>query len=88
MRLIVALISSALVAVPALAQTSGGVMSGSGAELSETQNTPETTADANAPAPEAERMVCRRVEAISGSRLATRRVCRTAEQWRNAQRGS
>jgi hypothetical protein len=88
MKLIVALISSALVAAPALAQTSGGVMSGSGAELSETQTPPESTADASEPAPEGERMVCRRVETTSGSRLATRRVCRTAEQWRAAQRGS
>jgi hypothetical protein len=86
MRFIVALISSALVAAPALAQTSGGVMSGSGAELSDSRDAPESTSDAGEAA--AERMICRRIEAVSGSRLSTRRVCRTAEQWRAAQRSN
>jgi len=88
MRVIVALISSALVAAPALAQTSGGALTGSGAALSQGPDTSESGADAGTAAANSERLVCRRVETTSGSRLATRRVCRTAEQWRAAQRGS
>jgi len=88
MRLIVALISSALVAAPAFAQTAGGRIIGSGAELSEGRNAPESTANASEPAPDGERRICRRIETGSDSRLANRKVCRTAEQWRAAQRAS
>lgn len=86
MKLIVALISSALVAAPAFAQTSGGVMSGSGAELSESRDTPESTSDAGTAEADGERRICRRVETGSSSRMSTRRVCKTAEEWRAAQR--
>jgi hypothetical protein len=73
------------VAAPAFAQTSGGVMTGSGGELSD-HSTTETSSEAATPAAEGERVICRRVEALSGSRVSSRRVCRTAEQWREAQR--
>ena len=35
---------------------------------------------------QAERRICRRTEAESGSRMGTRRVCRTASEWRDAAR--
>lgn len=41
---------------------------------------------AAAPSAESERLVCRRVDTGSNSRLASRRVCRTPEQWRAEQR--
>ena len=42
-----------------------------------------TTAVAEAPrAQEDEKRVCRRVEPATGSRLGTRRVCRSAAEWR------
>lgn len=88
MRVFVALFSSILIAAPALAQTSGGVMSGSGAELSESRDVPESTSDAGAAESDGERRICRRVETGSSSRLSTRRVCKTAEEWRATQRGS
>lgn len=33
-----------------------------------------------------ERLVCRRIEADTSSRLGNRRVCMTADQWRQRQR--
>ena len=90
MRLIVALISSALVAAPAFAQTAGGVMGGSGAGLTEHPGPSENNADAGEPgtAPNGERLICRRINTTTGSRLRTRKVCRTAQQWRAEQRAS
>lgn len=74
-----------LTAAPALAQMSG-TTSGSGGQM----RTNSDEQDVNDPAPTAaangERLICRRVDPPSGSRVSTRRVCRTAEQWRDAQR--
>ena len=78
-----------VMAAPAAAQmNSGGVMTGSGAELSGQSETPESSGAGNARAAEGERRICRRIETDSTSRMATRRVCRTADEWRQAQRSS
>lgn len=89
MKAFVVVISGLLLATPALAQPSGGTMSGSGAGLSERTDLPESTgpgANANANAPNGEHLVCRRVETGSTSRMSSRRVCRTAAEWRDSQR--
>lgn len=74
-----------LAAVPAHAQ--GERMSGSGAAIATERS--DTTAQPNAgPATPGERRICRNVETASGSRMAYRRMCMTAQQWRNFNRGS
>ena len=76
-----------VLATPALAQvSSGGVMSGSGAGLSGESNAAESSSDANAHGSDGEQRICRRVETSSASRMSTRRVCRTAQEWRDSQR--
>lgn len=47
---------------------------------SSTPNPPIVVTGTPTPAPP--RMICRRVEALSGSHLSRARVCRTAAQWR------
>lgn len=87
MKAFVALISVSLLASPALAQSMGGA-TGSGAALTtDNQDAPESTGAAGQAAG-GERRICRRVETASGSRMSYRRVCRTAAEWRDAQRGS
>jgi len=89
MKAFVALISGVLLASPALAQSMDGGPSGSGAGLAaENQDVPESTGTASEQSADDERRICRRVETTSASRMATRRVCRTAAEWRTAQRGS
>ena len=85
MKMYVALISSLLIAAPAFAQSGTGSVSGSGGELSTQSDTPESTGNSSQGA-DGERRICRRVEAGSQSRMTTRRVCRTAEEWRESQR--
>ena len=68
-----------------MAQTGGGVMAGSGAELSERGDLPESTGS-DEPAADGERRICRRIEIATSSRMSTRRICRTAAEWREAQR--
>jgi len=46
-----------------------------------------TTAPQGAEAPKAERKICKREESTE-SRLGGKRVCLTAEQWRERQRGA
>jgi len=78
-----------VLASPALAQmNSGGEMTRSGAALSGEGDAPESSGAGNARAEEGERRICRRVETDSASRMATRRVCRTAEEWRQSQRSN
>ena len=86
MRAFVVLISSFLVAAPAFAQSSMGSVSGSAAELSTESEAPERTGAASERNADGERRICRRIEADSSSRMATRRVCRTAAEWRESQR--
>jgi hypothetical protein len=85
MKAFVVAISCLLAATPAFAQSSTGSVSGGAAELATQNDTPESTGD-NARTAEGERRICRRVETGSTSRMSSRRVCRTAEEWREAQR--
>lgn len=88
MRAFVVAISGLLLAFPALAQTSG-LSGGSSTGLAEQSDLPESSgpgASAGTDSPDGERRICRPVEAPTSSRIATRRVCKTAEEWRAAQR--
>lgn len=85
MKLSFLLASGLILTTPAFAQTSGGVMSGSGAILDSGPDTlPEGSEDSESD--DGERRICRRVETDSASRMATRRLCLTARQWREHQR--
>jgi len=86
MRMSVALLSGLLIAAPASAQvTSGGAMGGSGAQLEVgAGELPEQAEDQDGE--DGERRICRRLETDSVSRMASRRVCLTARQWREHQR--
>lgn len=87
MKLSFLLVSALILTTPAFAQTSGGVMSGSGAILDSGPGTlPEGSEDSESD--DGERRICRRVETDSASRMATRRLCLTARQWREHQRRS
>jgi hypothetical protein len=85
MKMYVAFASVALIAAPAFAQGGSGAVSSSAGELSTQNDTPESTGQSGQGA-DGERRICRRVETGSQSRMTTRRVCRTAEEWREAQR--
>ena len=86
MKMSVALLSAFLLASPAFAQTSGGVMSGSGAVLEGGSNDVPENASAGGENEDGERRICRRVEGDSHTRMSTRRVCLTAREWREQQR--
>lgn len=85
MKMIVAFASVALLAAPAFAQGGNGGVSGSAGELATQNDTPESTGNGGQGA-DGERRICRRVETGSQSRMTYRRVCRTAQEWRAAQR--
>jgi hypothetical protein len=53
--------------------------------LAAAETAPTTAAPAQAEAPKAERKICKREDATE-SRLGAKRVCLTAEQWRERQR--
>ena len=74
-----------LTAAPALAQMSG-TTGGSGGQMRSTSDDQDVNDPAPATTSNGERLICRRVDPPSGSRVSTRRICRTAEQWRDAQR--
>jgi hypothetical protein len=84
MKLAVLAVASLLIATPALAQVTGA--SGSNGSTIETgqQNLPEGASEGGRNA-NGERLICRRVEAGSSSRMSTRRVCLTAREWRERQ---
>jgi hypothetical protein len=84
MKMFVAFASLALLASPAFAQSSTGAISGSAGELATQNDTPESTGHAGQNA-DGERRICRRIETGSQSRMTYRRVCRTAQEWREAQ---
>ncbi|MEA3031835.1 MAG: hypothetical protein QOG13_3160 [Sphingomonadales bacterium] len=86
MKAFVVACCAVLLAGPALAQSGGGSVSGSAGELSTQSDTPESSGDANQRSADGERRICRRVETTSTSRMSTRRVCRTAQEWRDTQR--
>ena len=87
MKMFVAFASVALLASPAFAQGGSGSVSGSAGELAtQTDNSDAGDSD-GAQAPNGERLICRRVQNDSSTRRTnSRRICRTAQQWREAQR--
>lgn len=87
MKTFVALTSAALLASAALAQSTDG-LTGSGAALgTDNREAPENTGTSNETTADGARRICRRVTISSNSRMSTRRVCRTAAEWRDADRG-
>ena len=85
MKMIVAFASVALLAAPAFAQS--GTVSGSAAELSAQNDATETSETDATQGANGERLICRRVQNDSSTRRTnSRRICRTAQQWREAQR--
>ena len=84
MKIYVALISSLLLASPALAQASE-VMSGSGAALEGGSGDAPEGSSTSGVNDDGERRICRRVETDTSSRMTTRRVCLTAREWRQQQ---
>ena len=80
MKFQVALLAGILLAAPAVAQDgprAGGDHGASGAP-----GDARHTGDVNE---NGERLICRSISSSSTSRMAARRVCRTAAQWREAQ---
>ncbi len=82
MKAFVAFASVALMAAPAFAQGGSTSVSGSAGEIATQNDTTETNENQVS---NGERMICRRVDIDSSTRRG-RRVCRTAQQWREAQR--
>ncbi len=84
MRTVILAISSLVIATPAMAQP----QSASGASVATGQaNLPEVSSEAGTTA-DGQRKVCRRIETDSTSRMATRRVCLTASEWREFDRNN
>jgi len=83
MKAFVAAMSLLVLSSPALAQDGprGGLDRGADSTPSDSAR----TGDSNA---QGERLICRVINTSSTSRMASRRVCRTAEQWREASRSS
>ena len=91
MKAFVIVISGLLLSSAASAQTNEGDMSGSTAAIASgaTEASDDATANADeSQAQAAERRICRRVEMGTGSRTSARRMCMTAAQWRNFNRGN
>lgn len=80
MKFHVVLLASALFAAPALAQNGPRAATEHGAS---TPSDARHTGDLNE---NGERLSCRTISTSSTTRMAARRVCRTAAQWREAQR--
>ncbi|HWT12168.1 MAG TPA: hypothetical protein VN231_05405 [Allosphingosinicella sp.] len=83
MKAFAVVISGLLLSAPALAQASDGNTQGT-PEESRTEQ-PQNVREAEA-GEGGERRICRRVEDNTGSLTAGRRVCMTAQQWRNYNR--
>lgn len=81
MKFQVALLSGLLIAAPAFAQDGPAVSRNRG--IDSTPSDTRRTGDTNE---NGERLLCRTISTSSTSRMAPRRICRTAEQWRAASR--
>jgi hypothetical protein len=81
MKAFVVALSLAALSSPAFAQPTARVGTDRGADntQSDTRRSGETDATG-------ERLICRSVSSSSTTRMAARRVCRTAEQWRESSR--
>lgn len=86
MKAFAVVISGLLLASPALAQANDGNSQTTGQEQSSTTSTEQSGTEAAEEGEGAERRICRRVGDRTASLTAGRRVCMTAEQWRNARR--
>ena len=85
MKAFVVFASVVFTAAPAFAQGGSSTVSGSAGELA-TQSGDTSEAD-GAQAANGERLICRRVQNDSSTRRTnSRRICRTAQQWRESQR--
>jgi hypothetical protein len=80
MKFQVALLAGALIAAPAFAQDAPRAGSDHGATSApgDARHTGDTNANG-------ERLICRSISSSSTSRMAARRVCRTAAEWRQIQ---
>jgi hypothetical protein len=79
--------ASLLIAAPAFAQNGGlgtTPATASGATLSDQAEVP--SGPSSAASNDGDHLICRRVETDSSSHMGTRRVCLTAEGWRQQQR--
>ena len=82
MKTFVVLMSALLISSPAAAQISrsysaeGSASNPDAAASTDAQQSGSTSGEG------AERQICRRVENGNGSRVALRRVCKTAQEWR------
>jgi len=84
MKVFVALLAGLLAATPAFAQgepTAVTADHGVGNAAGDTRHTGDTNA-------QGERLICRTQSSSSTSRMASRRVCRTAAEWREISRTS
>ena len=81
MKFQVALLAGMLIATPAFAQDEprAGADHGATSAPGDARRTGDTNENG-------ERLICRSISSSSTSRMAARRVCRTAAQWREAQR--
>jgi hypothetical protein len=82
MKMYVALISSFLLATPAFAQ-GGPTNVGGDRGADRAPGDARHSGDTNA---QGERLICRSILTSSTSRMAARRVCRTAAEWREISR--
>ncbi len=81
MKFQVALIAGLLAATPAFAQGEPATVNADRGATG--QGDARRTGDTNE---QGERLICRMSRTSSTSRMSSRRVCRTAEQWRQVQR--
>ena len=80
MKAFAVVISGLLLSSPALAQAADGNQQGSSDRPRTEQSRDQGEAQSEEPG---ERRICRRVEDETGSLTSGRRVCMTAQQWRN-----
>jgi len=71
--------------MPAVALAQSGPASGPSEFASSDRSDPPDLESSSAPAG-GERLICRRIQTGGPSRMNSRRVCRTAAEWRGAQR--
>ena len=86
MKAFAVVISGLLLASASLAQATEGNSESNGQEQSSNTSTEQQRADSEEEGEGSERRICRRVGDRTASLTAGRRVCMTAEQWRNARR--
>ncbi len=85
MKMCVALISGFLIVAPAIAQNDPGSVDRGGGDAARQNDRPESSSGGGQ-GEDGARRICRRTETSSYSRMSGRRVCRTAEEWREADR--